>query len=67
MIKCKVKSVKQIRTVYVVRTNEYDVERFDDEVNELLNAGWRVREFKVIEAQGVNTRDVLYARLEWWE
>lgn len=67
MIKCKVKRLKKIKTVYRVRSDMRDEESFDQSVNELLIEGWRIGEIKVIEAQPPNTRDVLYARLEWWE
>ena len=67
MIKCKVKRLKKIKTVYIVRCSEKNSEDFDQYVNELLAEGWRIREIKVIEAQGSNTRDVFYACLELWE
>lgn len=67
MIKCKVKRLKKIKTVYKVRCFDSDVDEFDNQVNELLNEGWRIAEIRVIEAQGVNIDDVFYARFERWE
>lgn len=67
MPKVRVKKLKQIKTIYRSLSDDRYREKFDNEVNEYLNAGWRMGKIKVIEARGGNTVDVVYARLELWE
>ena len=66
MLKVRVKKLKKIKTIYYSISHDHYREKFDNEVNEYLNAGWRMGEIKVIEARGGDMVDVVYARLELW-
>lgn len=64
MRKVKAKKLKKIVTVY--RSHKYAKE-FDKSVNDLLEEGYRLGEFRIVEAPQGQIHDMLYARLEWWE